>query len=169
MPKGLRQVALSISLLSPIVRWPDALFATKMASLIFLPERRFFAFTSFQSLSWPSLSFGSSSLISRRRQSFALSRARFRPPGNIHNRSRLRLTRRTRPRFEATSFDDLAMRPLLEISNPQRLNGLGGVPQGRLSLAADRMRERSSATSRHPAAVGHRQHQFSNPRAPLSQ
>src|SRR5215467_13783378 len=61
MPKGLRQVALSISRLSPIVRWPDALLATKMASLIFLPERRFFAFTSFQSLSWPSLSFGSSS------------------------------------------------------------------------------------------------------------
>src|SRR5215471_9300468 len=55
MPKGLRQVALSISRLSPMVRWPDALLATKMASLIFLPERRFFAFTSFQSLSWPSL------------------------------------------------------------------------------------------------------------------
>src|SRR5262245_48070815 len=111
MPKGLRQVALSISRLSPIVRWPDALLATKMASLIFLPERGFFAFTSFHSLIWPSLSFGSSSLISRRRQSFALSRARFRPPGNIHNRSRLRLTRSTRPRFDATSFEDLAMRP----------------------------------------------------------
>src|SRR5262245_34605682 len=83
-------------------------------SLIFLPERGFFAFTSFQSLIWPSLSFGSSSLISRRRQSFALSRARFRPPGNIHNRSRLRLTRSTRPRFDATSFEDLAMRPLVD-------------------------------------------------------
>src|SRR5262245_8082796 len=56
----------------------------------------------------------SSSLISRRRQSFALSRARFRPPGNIHNRSRLRLTRSTRPRFDATSFEDLAMRPLVD-------------------------------------------------------
>src|SRR5262245_22678224 len=114
MPKGLRQVALSISRLSPIVRWPDAILATKMASLILLPERGFFAFTSFQSLIWPSLRFGSSSLISRRRQSLALSRARFRPPGNIHNRSRLRLTRSTRPRFDATSFEDLAMRPVAD-------------------------------------------------------
>jgi hypothetical protein len=114
MPKGLRQVALSISRLSPIARWPDALSARKMASLIFLPERRFFAFTSFQSLSRPSLSFGSSSLISRRRQSLALSRARFRPPGNIHKPSRVRLTRSTRPRFDATSFEDLAMRPLVD-------------------------------------------------------
>jgi hypothetical protein len=38
--------------------------ATKIASLIFLPDRRFFAFTSFQSFTGPSLSFGSSSLIS---------------------------------------------------------------------------------------------------------
>src|SRR5262245_37052636 len=36
------------------------------------------------------------------------------PPRNIHNRSRLRLTRSTRPRFDATSFEDLAMRPLVD-------------------------------------------------------
>jgi hypothetical protein len=55
------------------------------------------------------LSFGSSSRISLRRQSFAVSRPRRRPPGNIHNRSRLLLTNRTRPRFAATSFDDFAI------------------------------------------------------------
>jgi hypothetical protein len=49
MPRGLRQTALSISFLSPIVRRPDAFLATKIASLIFLPERRFLDFTSFQS------------------------------------------------------------------------------------------------------------------------
>src|SRR5450755_3196771 len=75
MPRGLRQVALSISFLSPIVRRPDALGVTKIASLIFRPERRFLAVTSFQSLRRPSLSFGSSSLISLRRQSLSLSRA----------------------------------------------------------------------------------------------
>jgi hypothetical protein len=57
----------------------------------------------------PNLSFGSSSLISLRKQSFSLSRARFRPPGNIHKRSRLRLTKITWPRFIATSFDDFAI------------------------------------------------------------
>src|SRR5258705_13741329 len=67
MPRGLRQVALSISFLSPIVRRPDTFAVTKIASLIFRPERRFLALTSFQSLRRPSLSFGSSSLISLRR------------------------------------------------------------------------------------------------------
>jgi hypothetical protein len=33
-------------------------------------------------------------------------------PGNIHNRSRLLLTNKTRPRFAATSFDDFAI-PIL--------------------------------------------------------
>src|SRR6266404_6834433 len=75
MPRGLRQVALSISFLSPIVRRPAAFAATKIASLIFRPERRFLALTSFQSLRRPSLSFGSSSLISLRRQSLSLSRS----------------------------------------------------------------------------------------------
>jgi hypothetical protein len=40
---------------------------------------------------------------------FSLSRARFRLRGNIHNRSRLRLTKSTRPRFSATSFEDFAI------------------------------------------------------------
>src|ERR1700730_19430396 len=109
MPRGLRQIALSISFLSPISNWPDAFLARKIASLIFLPERRFLAFTSFQRRTRPSLSLGSSSLISLRRQSFSLSRARFRPPGNIHSRSRLRRTRRTLPRFTAISFEDFAI------------------------------------------------------------
>ena len=52
---------------------------------------------------------GSSSRISLRRQSFSVSRPRLRPPGNIHNRSRLLLTSKTRPRFAATSFDDFAI------------------------------------------------------------
>src|SRR5258707_10278015 len=60
MPRGLRQVALSISFLSPIVRRPAAFAVTKIASLIFRPERRFLTFTSFQSLRRPSLSFGRS-------------------------------------------------------------------------------------------------------------
>jgi hypothetical protein len=57
----------------------------------------------------PSLSFGNSSLISLRRQSLALSRARLRPPGNIQRPSRFRLSSSTRPRFAATSFEDFAM------------------------------------------------------------
>src|SRR6202158_2965833 len=109
MPRGLRQVALSISFLSPIVRRPDAFAVTKIASLIFRPERRFLAVTSFHSLRLPSLSFGSSSLISLRRQSLSLSRARLRPPGNIQSPSRFRLTSSTRPRFAATSFEDFAI------------------------------------------------------------
>src|SRR6267142_2878640 len=109
MPRGLHQVALSISCLSPIDRRPDAFAVTKIASLIFRPERRFLALTSFQSQRRPSLSFGSSSLISLRRQSLSLSRARLRPPGNIHSPSRFRLTRSTRPRFAATSFEDFAI------------------------------------------------------------
>ena len=74
MPRGLRHAALSISFLSPIVSRPPALPATKMASFIFLPDRRFLDFTSFHSRTRPNLSFGSSSLISLRRQAFALSR-----------------------------------------------------------------------------------------------
>jgi len=38
VPRGFRQVALSISWLSPIARSPDTLFTIKIASLIFLPE-----------------------------------------------------------------------------------------------------------------------------------
>src|ERR1700738_1492841 len=109
MPRGLRQVALSISFLSPIFRRPAAFAVTKIASLIVRPERRFLALTSFQSLRRPSLSFGSSSLISLRRQSLSLSRARLRPPGNIQSPSRFRLTSSTRPRFAATSFEDFAI------------------------------------------------------------
>jgi hypothetical protein len=58
--------------------------------------------TSFQS-------FGSSSRISLRRQPFSVSPPRLRPPGNIHNRSRLLLTNKIRPRFVAISFDDFAI------------------------------------------------------------
>jgi hypothetical protein len=112
IPRGLRQVALSISFLSPIFRRPEALLAIKIASLIFLPERRFVDFTSFQSRMGPSLSFGSSSLISLRRHSFSVSRGRFRPPGNIHSRSRLRLTKRTLPHFATISFEDFAISPV---------------------------------------------------------
>src|SRR6267142_2967792 len=109
MPRGLRQVVLSISCLSPIVSRPNDFAVTKIASLIFRPERRFLALTSFQSLRRPCLSFGSSSFISLRRQSLSLSRA-LEPSGNIQSLSRFRLTRTTRPRFAATSFEDLAIR-----------------------------------------------------------
>jgi len=85
-----------------------------MASLIFRPDLRFFALTSFQSVNRPSLSLGSSSRISRSRHSFSVSLARRRPPGNIHSRSRLLLTNKTRPRLAATSLDDFA------ISGPSR-------------------------------------------------
>src|SRR6202171_5872642 len=117
MPRGLRQVALSISCLSPIVSRPDAFAVTKIASLIFRPERLFMVLTSFQSLRRPSLSFGSSSFISLRRQSLSLSRASLRPPGNIQSPSRFRLTRSTRPRFAATSFEDFAIPYKHHLSN----------------------------------------------------
>ena len=51
--------------------------AIKIASFIFLPEWRFLPFTSFHSLMRPSSSLGSSSFISRRKQSFLLSLLRF--------------------------------------------------------------------------------------------
>jgi hypothetical protein len=124
MPRGFRQVALSISFLSPIVRRPDAFAVTKIASLIFRPEQRFLALTSFQRLTRPSLSFGSSSLISLCRQSLALSRARLRPPGNIQSPSRFRLTSSTRPRFAATSFEDFAIPKKHHLStHPDDFNG----------------------------------------------
>jgi hypothetical protein len=80
-----------------------------IASLIFRPDRGFLALTSFQSFKRPSLSFGSSYRISLRRQPFSVSRPRLRPPGNIHNRSRLLLTNKIRARFAAMSFDDFAI------------------------------------------------------------
>jgi len=80
-----------------------------IASLILRPDLGFFALTALQSFKRPSLSFGSSSRISLRRQSFSVSRLRLRPPGNIHNRSRLLLTNKIRPRFAAMSFDDFAI------------------------------------------------------------
>lgn len=108
-PHGLRQPALSISRLSPMESRPAAFFATKMASLILRPDGRVFDLTSFHRWTRPSLSSGSSSLISRLRQSFSLSRCRLRPPGNIQTRSRRRLTRRTRPCLVTTSFEDFAI------------------------------------------------------------
>src|ERR1700694_5430104 len=136
MPRGLRQVALSISFLSPIFRRPAAFAVTKIASLIIRPERRFLALTSFQSLRRPSLSFGSSSLISLRRQSLSLSRARLRPPGNIQSPSRFRLTSSTRPRFAATSFEDFAIPYKHHLSNHCPLlvrNSVQKHNEGRLS------------------------------------
>src|SRR5882757_10388533 len=109
MPRGLRHVALSISHLSPMTRRPEVLLAMNIASLILRPDLGFLALTSFQSFKRPSLSFGSSSRISLRRQPFSVSRPRLRPPGNIHNRSHRLLTNKTRPRFAATSFDDFAI------------------------------------------------------------
>jgi hypothetical protein len=109
MPCGFRQMARSISFLSPILRSPEVLLARKIASLIIRPERRFLAVTSFQSFRRPIFKLGSSSLISRRRHSFSDSPPRLRPPGNIQSRSIFRLTRRTFPRFLATSFEDFAI------------------------------------------------------------
>src|ERR1700752_2016966 len=109
MPRGLRQATLSISFLSPILRRPETFLATKIASLILRPDLRFLVFTSFQSLTGPILSFGSSSPISRCRQRRSLSSSRRRPPGNIQTLSCRRLTRSTRPFFSATSFDDFAI------------------------------------------------------------
>lgn len=108
MPRGLRHTARSISRLSPIVNSPDTLPAMNIASLILRPDSRFLFLTSFQSLSRPSLRLGSSSLISRWRHCLSLSLVRFRPPGNIQRRSRRRRTKRTRPPFTATNFEDLA-------------------------------------------------------------
>jgi hypothetical protein len=108
-PHGLHQLALSISRLSPIVSRPLTFLAMKIASLILRPDRRFFDLTSFHRRMRPTFSLGNSSLISRLRQSFSFSRRRLRPPGNIQRRSRRRLTRRTRPRFVATSFEDFAI------------------------------------------------------------
>src|SRR3979411_1663600 len=88
MPRGLRHVALSISVLSPMARRPETLLAMNIASLIFRPDLGFLALTSFQSFKRPSLSFGSSSRISLHRQPFSVSRPRLPPPGNIHNRWR---------------------------------------------------------------------------------
>jgi len=116
MPRGFRQVALSISFLSPIVRRPDAFAVTKIASLILRPERRFLTLTSFQSLRRPSLSFGSSSLISLRRHSLSLSRTRLRPPGNIHRPSRFRLTRSTRPAFRSHQFRGFRHSPYADVT-----------------------------------------------------
>jgi hypothetical protein len=113
----LRQIALSISFLSPIVRRPAAFEATKIASFIFRPEYRFLALTSFHSRTRPSLRLGSSSLISLCRQSLALYLGRFLPPGNIQRPSRRRLTSSTRPRFEATSFEDFAISIIHRLSN----------------------------------------------------
>jgi hypothetical protein len=84
MPRGLRHVALPISFLSPIARLPDAFFAKNMASLIFRPDLRFFALTSFQSVNRPSFSLGSSSWISRSKQSDAACN----PRGSLCRRER---------------------------------------------------------------------------------
>ena len=89
-----------------------------LASLIFRPDLGFLALTSFQSFSRPSLSFGK--LLA----DFPAQAIFFRfpptpaPPGNIHNRSRLLLTNKIRPRFAAMSFDAFAIpilrRPAME-------------------------------------------------------
>jgi hypothetical protein len=65
-------------------------------------------------------------LISLRRQSLSVSRARLRPPGNIQSPSRFRLTRSTRPRFTATSFEDFAIAYDHHLSNHRSFD-LGGL------------------------------------------
>jgi hypothetical protein len=118
-PRGLRQIARSISRLSPIVRRPVVLLPIKIASLILRPDRRLVDVTSFHSVRRPSFKFGSSSFISRRRHCLSVSFRRLRPPGNIQSLSRRRLTRRTRPFFEATNFDDFA----ISENAPRRFHG----------------------------------------------
>jgi hypothetical protein len=95
------------------------LLAIKIASLILRPDRRLVDVTSFHSVRRPSFSFGSSSFISRRRHCRSVSFRRLRPPGNIQSLSRRRLTRRTRPFFEATNFDDFA----ISENAPRRVHG----------------------------------------------
>jgi hypothetical protein len=80
-----------------------------ITSLIFLPDRRLLASTSFQSLNRLSLSSGKSSRISLLRQSFSVSRPRLRPPGNIHSRPHLLLTNKRRPRFVATKLVSMTL------------------------------------------------------------
>jgi hypothetical protein len=144
MPRGLRHVALSISFLSPIARLPDAFFTKNIAALIFRPDARFFALTSFQSVNRPSFSLGSSSRISRSKQSFSVSLARRRPPGNIHSRSRLLLTNKTRPRLAAISLDDFAIRGPWPFQNESSalilLHPLRKVSDGSSESCPDRMR-----------------------------
>ena len=111
MPRGLRHSARSISFLSPMSSCPDAFLVRKIASLILRPECWFRDLISFQSRRRPTFSRGSSSLSSRRRQLLSSSRVRFRPPGNIHSRSRRRRTSNTLPPLFATSFEDFAIRP----------------------------------------------------------
>jgi len=123
--------ALSISCLSPIVRRPDAVAVTKIASLILLPERRLLAVTSFQRRRRPSLSFGSSSLISLRRQSlsFLARGCVLRETSRAH---------RARPRFTATSFEDFAMAYDHHLSNHRSFD-LGGLFHFEAAgIAADR-------------------------------
>jgi hypothetical protein len=109
MPRGLRHVALSISFKSPMARRPDTLFATNMASLIFLPDLRLRALTSFQNFSRPSLSPGSSSRISLLKQSFSVSR-----PERATSRqdSNLQPDRYERPALLAQGKNRSAMRQL---------------------------------------------------------
>ncbi len=142
MPRGFRHIALSISFLSPMVRRPEAFFATNMASLILRPDLRFLALTSFQSFNRPSLSLGSSSRISRRRQSFSVSRPRRRPPGNIHSRSRLLLTSKTRPRLAATSLDDFAIIKRCRLTTNCRHNFIAFLPQRKATSPLNAASER---------------------------
>jgi len=117
MPRGLRQVALSISYLSPIAKLPDAFSAMKIASLIF-PTGNAPGFDLFPEVSHPSLIFGSSSLISRRRQSLSLSRAF---PSSAKHQQTVAPSpyKNTRPRFRAI-LNTKAI-PLRQTDDPLRL------------------------------------------------
>jgi hypothetical protein len=109
-PRGLRHVALSISFLSPMARRPDASFAMNIASLILRPDLGFLALTSFRSFNPPQFELWKllpdvpcgGNLYRFRARACALRE-------NIHTPSRFRLTRSTRPRFAATSFEDFAI------------------------------------------------------------
>jgi hypothetical protein len=85
------------------------------------------------------------------KQSFSLSRARFRPPENIHKRSRLRLTNRTLPRFTATSLEDFAISPMPSEKKQNRQYINSAIPNKKLKspgLAA------SDSKRRHDLTVG---------------
>jgi hypothetical protein len=84
---------------------PDAFSAMKIASFIFRPD----CVSGFYPLPFQ-FEFGKLPLdLAPKVRSLSSSRARFRPPGNIHGPPRHLRTSSTRPRFTAMSFDDLAI------------------------------------------------------------
>jgi len=121
MPRGLRQVALSIFIFVADVR-PTSRFSRDEGSRHFSlrPERRFWLNLP-PKLRRPSLRFGSSSLISLRSNLLSLSGSRLRPGKNIQapSRFRLRKTRRVRkPPFRGfrSSYEETSVKPTAPLS-----------------------------------------------------